>query len=183
MHRHGPGQQGGFAVAQRRRRARFVVGLLGAVALVAAAGGVVLAADHAVAISGFAFSPATVSVTVGDTVTWTNSDAQGHTATADGGALDTGTIGNAQSGTITFSTAGSFPYHCSIHPDMTGTVVVEAASSGAGSGGSGTATQPPTDAAPADAPVRAAPAGLLALVLAAAGTAGFLVARRRFSLR
>jgi plastocyanin len=186
MHRHGPGQQGGFAVAQRRRRARFVVGLLGAVALVAAAGGVVLAADHAVAISGFAFSPATVSVTVGDTVTWTNSDAQGHTATADGGVFDTGTIGNTQSATVTFATAGSFPYHCSIHPDMTGTVVVAAASSGTGSGGSGgsgTATQPPTDAAPADAPVRAALAGLLALVLAAAGTAGFLVGRRRFSLR
>jgi plastocyanin len=166
-------------MAQRRRRARFVVGLLGAVALVAAAGGVVLAADHAIAISGFAFSPATVSVTVGDTVTWTNSDAQGHTATADGGAFDTGTIGNAQSGTITFSTAGSFPYHCSIHPDMTGTVVVEAAATAPSAG----TTNPPTDAVASDGVggTDAGGAAGLAVVIGAAWLLGLAIARRRFS--
>ena len=64
----------------------------------AVGGGIALAADHAVAISGSAFSPATVTVTVGDTVTWTNTDQISHTATADGGAFDTGTLGNGESG-------------------------------------------------------------------------------------
>ena len=87
---------------------------------------VALAADQAVAISGFSFSPGSVTIAVGDTVTWTNSDAQAHTATADDGSWDTGTLANGASGTITFSTAGTFAYECSIHPQqMRGLVVVE----------------------------------------------------------
>jgi plastocyanin len=154
--------------------------VVGALALAAVTGGAALAADHAVAISGFAYSPSSITVTVGDTVTWTNSDAQAHTATADGGGFDTGALGNGQSGTVTFSTAGSFAYHCSIHPDMTGTVTVQAAASGGG-GNAGTTTQPPTDTAPVEADGAASPAAAIALVLAGAGVAGFVVARRRFA--
>jgi plastocyanin len=111
-------------------------GIVGAALL----GGTALAADQSVAISGFSYSPASVTISVGDTVTWTNSDAQAHTATADDSTWNTGTIsGSGGTGAVTFSTAGSFPYHCSIHSQMTGTVTVQAAAGG------GTATTPPTD--------------------------------------
>jgi plastocyanin len=99
--------------------------LAGAGLLVAIAAGTVAAADEDVAISGFSYSPRTVTVTVGDSVTWTNSDAQAHTATADDGSFDTGSIGNGASGSITFSTAGRFAYHCEFHADMAGTVIVQ----------------------------------------------------------
>jgi plastocyanin len=93
----------------------------------AAFGPVALAADQTVDIVGFSFSPASVTVVVGDTVTWTNADAQSHTATADGGAFDTGTIGGNSSQAVTLTTAGTFAYHCTIHPAMTATLVVTAA--------------------------------------------------------
>jgi plastocyanin len=164
------------AMVPRRLSPR--IALVGAV-LAAALGGAstVLAADHAVAISGFSFSPKSVTVTVGDTVTWTNSDAQSHTATADDGSWDTDNIANGTSKSITFSTAGTFAYHCSIHPAMTGTVVVEAAA-----GGGGGATTPPTDTdasstTPDDGTGRLA--GLL--VMLGAGMVGLVVARRGFA--
>ena len=103
----------------------------GSVLLVIAAsafGPVALAADQTVDITGFSFSPSSVTVVVGDTVTWTNADAQSHTATADGGAFDTGTIGGNASKAVTLTTAGTFAYHCTIHPAMTATLVVTAAS-------------------------------------------------------
>ena len=171
-------------MAQPRLRARFVGGVIGAVVALAAVAGTALAADHAVGISGFAFSPATVTVAVGDTVTWTNADQVPHTATADAGAFDTGTLDNGGSNTVTFSTAGTFPYHCSVHPQMTGTVVVEAASSsgggGSGSGGNA-ATPPPTSTAPAEtASATSSPAWAVLLVVAALAL-GFAIAGRRFT--
>ena len=103
---------------------RRLVAVGGALALVIGVGaGTVQAADQDVAISGFSFSPRTVTVNVGDSVTWTNSDAQTHTATS-GSAWDTGDIGNGESKSITMSRAGTFDYICAIHPTMTGTVVV-----------------------------------------------------------
>ena len=106
----------------------------------------VLAADQAVTIQGFAFSPATVTVNVGDSVTWINNDGATHTATGSG--IDTGNINSGASDTVTFGSAGTFNYACSIHPQMTGTVVVRAAAGGGGGGGGGTgATTPPTDTA------------------------------------
>jgi plastocyanin len=146
-------------------------------ALGAVGGGIALAADHAVAISGFSFSPGTITVSVGDSVTWTNSDAQAHTATADNSSFDTGAISNGSSKSVTFATAGTFAYHCSIHTQMTGTVVVEAAATAPSAG----ATTPPTDtvATPsADASSGIVGAGL---VVAGAWLVGLIVARRRFS--
>ena len=175
---------------RRPRARRFLTrALAGALLGIALAGtGVALAADHAVSISGFSYSPGSVTVAVGDTVTWTNSDAQAHTATADDASWDSGSIGNGASGTVTFSTAGTFPYHCSIHPEMTGTVTVQAAASGGGGGGGGGATTPPTDTSASagsgstDDGSSGAPAGWLAVVavVAAAWIGGFAVARRRF---
>jgi plastocyanin len=175
-------------VAQRRLRARFAGGIIGALLALGAVAGTALAADHAVAISGFSYSPGTVTVAVGDTVTWTNSDAQGHTATADGGSFDTGTLGNGETGTVTFSAAGSFPYHCTIHPQMTGTVVVEAAAASeapaseapASGGGGGTTTPPPTDTAPAETTASISSLGMAVLLVVGAVVLGFAIAGRRF---
>ena len=94
------------------------------------------ASSQAVPIQGFAFKPATVTVNVGDTVTWTNEDTAPHTATASDGSFDTGSLKKGASGSHTFSKAGSFAYICTIHPNMKGTVVVQAASSGSGTAGS-----------------------------------------------
>jgi plastocyanin len=82
---------------------------------------------HAVTIQNFAFSPASLTINVGDTVTWTNMDSATHTATATDGSFDTGNIAQGESGSITFDTAGTFNYICSIHPNMTGTIVVQEA--------------------------------------------------------
>src|ERR1043165_45112 len=75
-------------------------------------------------ISNFAFTP-TITINAGDTVTWTNKDGAPHTATSDAtpAVFDSGTLNLNDSYSFTFLTAGSFPYHCAIHPFMTGTVV------------------------------------------------------------
>ncbi|GAC1461407.1 MAG: hypothetical protein NVSMB8_12750 [Candidatus Limnocylindrales bacterium] len=80
-----------------------------------------------VTIGGFAFVPRSLPVLVGDTVTWRNTDATTHTATADGGAWDTKAIaGGGSSLPVLMTAAGTFSYHCAIHPGMTGTIVVQA---------------------------------------------------------
>jgi len=74
-------------------------------------------------ISGFAFNPSSVEVAVGGTVTWKNSDSAGHTVTGSGWA--SGDLAQGATYSNTFSTAGTFPYKCSVHPSMTGEVVVK----------------------------------------------------------
>ncbi|MHB8631377.1 MAG: plastocyanin/azurin family copper-binding protein, partial [Candidatus Limnocylindria bacterium] len=94
------------------------------------------AASRTVAIQGFSFAPITIAV--GDTVTWHDLDGVTHTATSDTKAFDTGPIAaGASSQAIPFTAAGTFAYHCSIHPFMHGTVTVQAA-----------ATPPPTPTPP-----------------------------------
>lgn len=82
-------------------------------------------ATNAVTIQNMAFSPASLTVKVGDKVTWTNQDSIGHSATADDNSFDTGILAQGQSGSTTFSKAGTYTYHCKIHPSMTGTIVVQ----------------------------------------------------------
>ena len=72
-----------------------------------------------------AYSPNPVTVAVGGSVTWTNNDNTAHTSTANGGAWNSGTIAPGRSYTMTFSSAGTFTYRCTIHPGMTGTVTVQ----------------------------------------------------------
>lgn len=72
----------------------------------------------------YAYEPATLTVKVGTRVTWTNEDDTAHTATADQGPWDTGTIEHGQSRTVDFTHAGTFAYHCSFHAFMTGTIKV-----------------------------------------------------------
>ena len=71
-----------------------------------------------------AFNPAQLDVAVGTTVTWTNTDSTAHTTTSDGPGWNSGTLQPRAQFSTTFSDAGTFRYHCGIHPDMVGTVVV-----------------------------------------------------------
>ena len=85
-----------------------------------------------VSIKNMAFSPGSLSVMTGATVTWTNSDTTIHTVTADDGSFNSGNIAIGATYTRVFSTAGIISYHCTIHPEMTGKVVVTAVTSGGG---------------------------------------------------
>jgi len=96
----------------------------------------------AVAIVDFAFQPASLEVTAGTTVTWTNSGAATHTVTADNGAFDSGRLAPGATFSQTFDTAGTFTYHCDIHPQMTGTIVVSEASSAPAAASNQGAAQP-----------------------------------------
>jgi LPXTG-motif cell wall-anchored protein len=95
------------------------------------------AASTTVTIEDFAFSPKSITIDVGDTVTWRNNDDVAHSATAEDGSFDTGTFGKGASRSETFDTAGTFQYICTPHPFMKGTVKVNAASGGEGGGESG----------------------------------------------
>src|SRR6266566_4620977 len=87
---------------------------------------VAFAATSAVNIQNSAFAPPTTTIQVGDTVTWTNRDAFSHTSTSDTGTWDTGVITAGASHSFTFTSAGTFAYHCAIHAFMHGTIVVQA---------------------------------------------------------
>jgi len=71
-----------------------------------------------------AFAPPELNVQVGATVTWTNTDRDSHTTTSDAPGWNSGTIAPGRQFSFTFQNAGTFPYHCSFHPGMIGTVVV-----------------------------------------------------------
>jgi plastocyanin len=83
------------------------------------------AASGAVSIASFSFQPAALTVSAGTTVTWTNNDSAGHTVTADDGSFKSDTLAKGATFSQTFDTPGTFAYHCSIHPSMTGTVTVK----------------------------------------------------------
>ncbi len=83
-------------------------------------------AGDAVAIDNFAFVPATLTVPVGRTVTWTNRDEEPHTVAASDGSFHSPGLDAQGIYSFTFRTPGTFDYICSIHPFMHGTVVVTA---------------------------------------------------------
>ena len=90
-----------------------------------ASGGAAPAGTTAITIKNFAFSPSTVTVAPGASVTVTNKDQVAHTITAVDGKFDTGDIQPGASKTFTApNTAGSYPYICSIHQYMMGTLTV-----------------------------------------------------------
>jgi plastocyanin len=77
-----------------------------------------------VTIENYAFAPQSLTVRAGTRVSWANRDSTAHTATADQGSLDTGTINPGQSKTIEFARPGVYAYHCAFHAFMTGTIKV-----------------------------------------------------------
>ena len=84
------------------------------------------AANVTVTLANFAFSPASLEIKVGDTVTWINKDEVTHTVTGDtAGIFDSGNLATNATFSYTFTSAGTFKYHCLPHPYMTGTVIVK----------------------------------------------------------
>ncbi len=82
-------------------------------------------APNTVELKDFAFNPSTLTVPAGTTVTFTNNDLAGHTVTADDGSFESEILGQGESTTVTFDAPGTFTYHCTPHPNMKLTVVVE----------------------------------------------------------
>jgi plastocyanin len=78
-----------------------------------------------VKIDNFSFGPGTLTVAVGTTVTWTNRDDIPHTVVSTDGVFKSKVLDTDEKFSFTFSKAGSYPYFCSIHPKMTGKVVVQ----------------------------------------------------------
>ncbi|MFC8677487.1 cupredoxin family copper-binding protein [Streptomyces griseorubiginosus] len=87
------------------------------------------AASYAVAMKGYAFSPASLSVPAGSTVTWTNYDTAPHDVKTTSGPLSIHSpmLNKGESWSFTFATAGSYGYVCTVHPDMTAGITVRAA--------------------------------------------------------
>ena len=105
----------------------FVFAVLGAAPAVAAG----------VSIVDFSFSPKTVTIQAGESVSWSNNGKSPHTVTADGGSFDSGNLNPGQGYAHTFSTPGTYAYHCQYHQQlgMVGTVIVLG-------GGGGSSTPP-----------------------------------------
>ncbi len=84
------------------------------------------AAESAVSIRNFSFQPADLSITIGDTVTWTNEDPADHTVTAaqPSGAFDSRTLVPGAKFSQTFNQAGTYVYFCKLHHSMTGRIRV-----------------------------------------------------------
>ena len=84
------------------------------------------ATGHSIVIQNFAFSPASLTVAKGTTVTWTNNDSTAHTVTETDGKKgpDSSSIDQGATYSFTYDAPGTDQYHCSIHPSMTGTVTV-----------------------------------------------------------
>lgn len=82
------------------------------------------AVQTSVSISNFAFTSAALTVKKGTKVTWTNQDSVGHTVTGDSGGPGSSLLSQSASYSFTFNTVGTFPYHCSPHPFMKGTITV-----------------------------------------------------------
>lgn len=80
-------------------------------------------ASNVISIQNFSFSPATLTVKKGTTVTWTNNDSVTHQIKSN--AFNSSPLSSGQSFSFTFNTAGTFDYSCAIHPSMTGQIIVQ----------------------------------------------------------
>jgi len=78
-----------------------------------------------VKIDNFSFGPATLTVPVGTTIAWTNRDDIPHTVVSTDGVFKSKVLDTDEKFSFTFSKAGTYPYFCSIHPKMTGKVIVQ----------------------------------------------------------
>jgi plastocyanin len=83
------------------------------------------ASQNTVTMKGLAFNPSALTINKGANVTWQNDDSTTHTVTSDTGAFESGNMSPGNSFTHQFNGTGTFPYHCSIHPSMIGTITVQ----------------------------------------------------------
>jgi plastocyanin len=99
---------------------------LGAVTIVTASGAApAKPQSHTITIDGTSFAPANLTVNVGDRVVWTNKDPFPHTATSKTGGFDSDAVLPGKSWTFVAKKKGDYPYICSIHPSMKGTLHVK----------------------------------------------------------
>lgn len=81
---------------------------------------------YSVEIKSFAFNPATLTIKIGDSITWTNKDSVRHTVTSDSGSeLGSQQFSNGQTYSHTFTQAGTYNYHCALHSSMKAKIIVE----------------------------------------------------------
>lgn len=97
--------------------------ILAGLAVAASAALPVSAEEHRVTIRGMTFQPVVLEVAVGDTVVFANTGRAAHTATASGGAFDTGRIRSGEGVRVTITEAGPLDYVCAYHPSMRGRIV------------------------------------------------------------
>ncbi len=110
-------------------RLRNAAALFAALALAGYLLGVALAVPAtAIDIVDFAFQPATASGAAGAQVSWTNQGSVAHTVTFDTLSISSGTIAPGKSFSTALAQAGTYTYHCSFHPAMTGTITITDAS-------------------------------------------------------
>jgi plastocyanin len=159
---------------ERSRLRPFFPALLATMGLLLLAGTPARGADVVmIDVSDFAYQPQTITIQVGDTIQWNNSDGVDHTATSVDGspaAFDVYLAAGAW-GSQTFDTPGTYDYYCIPHPFMTGSIVVEAAPA---PGGGGTGVPDVAMSRPADGGLTIA-AGAALILLAAA----WLIGRQR----
>lgn len=86
---------------------------------------VVTPSSSEVVISNNSFGPQEITISRGATVKWTNNDAVAHTVTSDNGKFESGQITQGKTFQFTFNDTGTFTYHCSVHPSMTGKIIVK----------------------------------------------------------
>lgn len=98
--------------------------LLGAAVLPNAA---VATTSKTVEIKDFAFSPAVLTVSAGESVKFVNHDQEAHTVVAQNGAFRSGGLDTNDEWTVRLAKPGTYPYFCSLHPYMKGTILVRAA--------------------------------------------------------
>ena len=126
-------------LAPCRRRTGLVLGAVGVTVLLAAAfpeltaaGGAVVkaaASPVTVTIDNFAFTPGTLTVTAGTTVTWKNEDDSPHRIGDKNGTFKSAALDTDDTFSHTFAAPGEYPYICTIHPYMVGKIVVKPAGS------------------------------------------------------
>ena len=93
-----------------------------------------------------AFNPPQLNVAPGTTVTWVNRDSVPHTVTADNGLFDSKELAPGASYPVVLDGAGTVTYHCKLHPEMRGSIVVGEPGQASEGGGTGTTTTPPNQA-------------------------------------
>ena len=126
----------------RRYHGKIVVGGGGSMSTATSSGSVSKSAS--VSMAGRSFSPSTITIAAGGSVTFRNDDDREHTVTASDGAFNSGTIAEGGSWKRTFEDAGTFSYLCAIHPEMTGKVVVKGTSTSSAPKPKPTPTPTPT---------------------------------------
>ncbi|MGZ8876318.1 MAG: cupredoxin domain-containing protein [Halobacteriota archaeon] len=82
-------------------------------------------ASQTVVIQGFSFQPAAITIQTGASVTWRNDDSVSHQIVSNTNAFGSPVLNAGGSYTHVFDQAGTYPYHCDIHPSMTGTITVQ----------------------------------------------------------